>query len=129
MIYYFCSYQEAIEDITKRMGAGMAKFICKEVWQASLIFSMLKCKFSWNFWEKKLTTVIRVKLFNWWDIIPSLLLFWLRYMGNNILKILGFCIQSIISNVMHMIPSICFITAFLVLTFNCCWGDGYVAIK
>ncbi|XP_074589496.1 squalene synthase 3-like [Curcuma longa] len=25
------SYQEAIEDITKRMGAGMAKFICKEV--------------------------------------------------------------------------------------------------
>ncbi|XVE48973.1 hypothetical protein DITRI_Ditri01bG0044800 [Diplodiscus trichospermus] len=24
-------YQEAIEDITKRMGAGMAKFICKEV--------------------------------------------------------------------------------------------------
>lgn len=27
----FCSYQEAIEDITKRMGAGMAKFICKEV--------------------------------------------------------------------------------------------------
>jgi hypothetical protein len=27
----FCSYQEAIEDITKRMGAGMAKFILKEV--------------------------------------------------------------------------------------------------
>ncbi|CAN1255977.1 Squalene synthase 2, partial [Linum perenne] len=26
-----CSYQEAIEDITKRMGAGMAKFILKEV--------------------------------------------------------------------------------------------------
>ncbi|WCJ40907.1 Squalene synthase [Euphorbia peplus] len=25
------SYQEAIEDITKKMGAGMAKFICKEV--------------------------------------------------------------------------------------------------
>lgn len=25
------SYQEAIEDITLRMGAGMAKFICKEV--------------------------------------------------------------------------------------------------
>ncbi|XP_058113635.1 squalene synthase 1-like [Magnolia sinica] len=25
------SYQDAIEDITKRMGAGMAKFICKEV--------------------------------------------------------------------------------------------------
>lgn len=25
------SYQEAIEDITRRMGAGMAKFICKEV--------------------------------------------------------------------------------------------------
>ncbi|XP_031494362.1 squalene synthase 1-like isoform X4 [Nymphaea colorata] len=25
------SYQEAIEDITKRMGAGMAKFICVEV--------------------------------------------------------------------------------------------------
>ncbi|KAK7283525.1 hypothetical protein RIF29_13095 [Crotalaria pallida] len=25
------NYQEAIEDITKRMGAGMAKFICKEV--------------------------------------------------------------------------------------------------
>ncbi|KAJ9132805.1 hypothetical protein P3X46_033638 [Hevea brasiliensis] len=25
------SYQEAIENITKRMGAGMAKFICKEV--------------------------------------------------------------------------------------------------
>ncbi|CAI9103727.1 OLC1v1002265C1 [Oldenlandia corymbosa var. corymbosa] len=25
------SYQEAIEDITMRMGAGMAKFICKEV--------------------------------------------------------------------------------------------------
>ncbi|KAK9286087.1 hypothetical protein L1049_014467 [Liquidambar formosana] len=25
------SYQEAIEDITKRMGAGMAKFICNEV--------------------------------------------------------------------------------------------------
>lgn len=25
------SYQEAIEDVTKRMGAGMAKFICKEV--------------------------------------------------------------------------------------------------
>ncbi|WOL04211.1 squalene synthase-like [Canna indica] len=25
------SYQEAIEDITKRMGAGMTKFICKEV--------------------------------------------------------------------------------------------------
>ncbi|XP_043709006.1 squalene synthase 1-like [Telopea speciosissima] len=25
------SYQEAIEDITKRMGAGMAKFICEEV--------------------------------------------------------------------------------------------------
>lgn len=25
------SYQEAIEEITKRMGAGMAKFICKEV--------------------------------------------------------------------------------------------------
>ncbi|KAG6711787.1 hypothetical protein I3842_05G071300 [Carya illinoinensis] len=25
------SYQEAIEDITKRMGAGMAKFICQEV--------------------------------------------------------------------------------------------------
>ncbi|KAJ4962972.1 hypothetical protein NE237_022911 [Protea cynaroides] len=25
------SYQEGIEDITKRMGAGMAKFICKEV--------------------------------------------------------------------------------------------------
>ncbi|XP_019413990.1 PREDICTED: squalene synthase-like [Lupinus angustifolius] len=25
------TYQEAIEDITKRMGAGMAKFICKEV--------------------------------------------------------------------------------------------------
>lgn len=25
------SYQKAIEDITKRMGAGMAKFICKEV--------------------------------------------------------------------------------------------------
>lgn len=25
------SYQVAIEDITKRMGAGMAKFICKEV--------------------------------------------------------------------------------------------------
>ncbi|KAI4318643.1 hypothetical protein MLD38_032319 [Melastoma candidum] len=25
------SYQEAIEDITKRMGEGMAKFICKEV--------------------------------------------------------------------------------------------------
>ncbi|XP_041010781.1 squalene synthase [Juglans microcarpa x Juglans regia] len=25
------SYQEAIEDITQRMGAGMAKFICKEV--------------------------------------------------------------------------------------------------
>ncbi|XP_030531942.1 squalene synthase 2 [Rhodamnia argentea] len=24
-------YQEAIDDITKRMGAGMAKFICKEV--------------------------------------------------------------------------------------------------
>nr|AFN61199.1 squalene synthase [Chlorophytum borivilianum] len=24
-------YQEAIEDITRRMGAGMAKFICKEV--------------------------------------------------------------------------------------------------
>lgn len=24
-------YQEAIEDITKKMGAGMAKFICKEV--------------------------------------------------------------------------------------------------
>ncbi|KAL5563109.1 hypothetical protein UlMin_032856 [Ulmus minor] len=24
-------YQEAIEDVTKRMGAGMAKFICKEV--------------------------------------------------------------------------------------------------
>ncbi|ESQ53653.1 hypothetical protein EUTSA_v10025392mg [Eutrema salsugineum] len=24
-------YQEAIEDITKRMGAGMAKFVCKEV--------------------------------------------------------------------------------------------------
>ncbi|XP_039017072.1 squalene synthase 1-like [Hibiscus syriacus] len=24
-------YQEAIEDITKRMGSGMAKFICKEV--------------------------------------------------------------------------------------------------
>ncbi|KAJ6827588.1 squalene synthase-like [Iris pallida] len=28
----FCSsYQEVIEDITKRTGAGMAKFICKEV--------------------------------------------------------------------------------------------------
>ena len=26
-----CSYQLAIEDITKRMGAGMAKFICQEV--------------------------------------------------------------------------------------------------
>ena len=26
-----CSYQEAIKDITMRMGAGMAKFICKEV--------------------------------------------------------------------------------------------------
>nr|AFY63035.1 squalene synthase [Alisma plantago-aquatica subsp. orientale] len=25
------SYKDAIEDITKRMGAGMAKFICKEV--------------------------------------------------------------------------------------------------
>ncbi|GJS59374.1 squalene synthase [Tanacetum coccineum] len=25
------SYQEAIEDITMKMGAGMAKFICKEV--------------------------------------------------------------------------------------------------
>ncbi|KAL5055558.1 hypothetical protein RYX36_036240 [Vicia faba] len=25
------NYQDAIEDITKRMGAGMAKFICKEV--------------------------------------------------------------------------------------------------
>ncbi|CAH9100603.1 unnamed protein product [Cuscuta europaea] len=25
------NYQEAIEDITKRMGAGMAKYICKEV--------------------------------------------------------------------------------------------------
>ncbi|KAK3421008.1 hypothetical protein EUGRSUZ_G01720 [Eucalyptus grandis] len=25
------SYQEAIDDITKRMGAGMAKFICQEV--------------------------------------------------------------------------------------------------
>ncbi|CAA2981022.1 squalene synthase [Olea europaea subsp. europaea] len=25
------SYQEAIEDITRKMGAGMAKFICKEV--------------------------------------------------------------------------------------------------
>nr|CAJ77653.1 squalene synthase 2 [Glycyrrhiza uralensis] len=25
------NYQEAIEDITKRMGAGMARFICKEV--------------------------------------------------------------------------------------------------
>ncbi|KAG5029106.1 hypothetical protein JHK87_012620 [Glycine soja] len=25
------NYQEAIEDITKRMGARMAKFICKEV--------------------------------------------------------------------------------------------------
>eukprot|EP00262_Sarcandra_glabra_P009910 TRINITY_DN24744_c0_g1_i1.p1 TRINITY_DN24744_c0_g1~~TRINITY_DN24744_c0_g1_i1.p1 ORF type:complete len:410 (-),score=52.64 TRINITY_DN24744_c0_g1_i1:517-1746(-) len=25
------SYQDAIEDITKRMGAGMAKYICKEV--------------------------------------------------------------------------------------------------
>ncbi|CAA6663588.1 unnamed protein product [Spirodela intermedia] len=25
------SYQEVIEDITRRMGAGMAKFICKEV--------------------------------------------------------------------------------------------------
>ncbi|KAK1261355.1 Squalene synthase [Acorus gramineus] len=25
------SYQEAIEDITKRMGSGMAKYICKEV--------------------------------------------------------------------------------------------------
>jgi hypothetical protein len=29
-----CSYQEAIEEITKRMGAGMAKFICKEVCDA-----------------------------------------------------------------------------------------------
>ncbi|KAG6403620.1 hypothetical protein SASPL_135846 [Salvia splendens] len=27
----FCSYQEAIENITMRMGEGMAKFICKEV--------------------------------------------------------------------------------------------------
>jgi hypothetical protein len=25
-------YQEAIEEITRRMGAGMAKFICKEVY-------------------------------------------------------------------------------------------------
>lgn len=31
ILLIFCSYQEAIEDITKRMGAGMAKFICKEV--------------------------------------------------------------------------------------------------
>ncbi|KAJ4831552.1 hypothetical protein Tsubulata_017981 [Turnera subulata] len=29
--FAWSSYQEAIEDITKRMGAGMAKFICKEV--------------------------------------------------------------------------------------------------
>jgi farnesyl-diphosphate farnesyltransferase len=33
----FCSYQEAIEDITKRMGAGMAKFICKEVCNAFIL--------------------------------------------------------------------------------------------
>lgn len=33
----FCSYQEAIEDITKRMGAGMAKFICKEVCNVFII--------------------------------------------------------------------------------------------
>lgn len=31
ILQLFCSYQEAIEDITMRMGAGMAKFICKEV--------------------------------------------------------------------------------------------------
>lgn len=31
MFLYLCSYQQAIEDITMRMGAGMAKFICKEV--------------------------------------------------------------------------------------------------
>ncbi|KAG9145820.1 hypothetical protein Leryth_020862 [Lithospermum erythrorhizon] len=31
MLIQRCSYQEAIEDITMRMGAGMAKFICKEV--------------------------------------------------------------------------------------------------
>ncbi|KAG6762898.1 hypothetical protein POTOM_033425 [Populus tomentosa] len=30
-------YQEAIEDITKRMGAGMAKFICKEGFNSFLI--------------------------------------------------------------------------------------------
>jgi len=30
-LYIQKRYQEAIEDITKRMGAGMAKFICKEV--------------------------------------------------------------------------------------------------
>ena len=35
---WFCSYQEAIEDITKRMGAGMAKFICKEVCRTWLLF-------------------------------------------------------------------------------------------
>ncbi|CAH2076799.1 unnamed protein product [Thlaspi arvense] len=29
--HYSCKYQEAIEEITKRMGAGMAKFICQEV--------------------------------------------------------------------------------------------------
>ncbi|KAH9605353.1 hypothetical protein KSS87_000152 [Heliosperma pusillum] len=28
--HFSCDYQEAIRDITKRMGAGMAQFICKE---------------------------------------------------------------------------------------------------
>lgn len=32
----FCSYQKAIEDITKRMGAGMGEFICKEVCESYL---------------------------------------------------------------------------------------------
>ena len=31
MFFYFSRYKEAIEDITMRMGAGMAKFIYKEV--------------------------------------------------------------------------------------------------
>jgi hypothetical protein len=31
-IVFLCfSYQQAIEEITRQMGAGMAKFICKEV--------------------------------------------------------------------------------------------------
>ena len=73
-----CSYQEAIEDITKRMGAGMAKFICKEVCNECLCFFLfyaMKCLFLPKKEEVYNECIMQEKKENWLRIFLYFFLF------------------------------------------------------